>query len=78
MTASDTESAEELNDLLKSTFTVEKADNISSIPTRIFDLLSDISLTDDVIFHKVLALNGNKTLGSDALQTHILKSCATS
>ena len=38
---------------LKSTFTVEKADNVSNIPTRVFDLLSDIRLTEDAMFHKL-------------------------
>ena len=45
MTTSDPESAEELNNFFKSTFTVETVDNIPTIPTKIFDSLSDISLT---------------------------------
>ena len=78
MTTSNTESAEELNNFFKSTFTVEKADNIPNIPTKIFDSLSDISLTEDAIFHKLLALNGNKAPCPDALHPYVLKSCATS
>ena len=77
-TTSDPESAEELNNFFKSTFTVETADNIPTIPTKIFDSLSDISLTEDIIFHKLLALNGNKAPGPDALHPHLLKSCAAS
>ena len=67
MTTSDLESAEELNNFLKST-SVETADNIPIIPTKIFDSLS----------HKLLALNGNKAPGPDALHPHLLKSCAAS
>ena len=78
MTTSDTESAEELNNFFKSTFTVENADNIPNIPTKIFDSLSDINLTEDAIFHKLLALNGNKAPGPDALHPYVLKSCAAS
>ena len=78
MTTSDTESAEELNNFLKSTFTVEKADNIPTLPTKIFDSLSDIILTEEAIFYKLLALNGNKAPGPDALHPHLLKLCAAS
>ena len=78
MTSSDTESAEELNNFLKSTFTVERADNISTMPTKVTNSLSDISLSEETIFRKLLALNGNKALGPDALHPHLLKSCAAS
>ena len=78
MTSSDTESAEELNNFLKSTFTVERADNIPTIPTKVTNSLSDISLSEETIFRKLLALNGNKAPGPDALHPHLLKSCAAS
>ena len=51
---------------------------IPTLPTKIFHSLSDITLTEDVIFHKLLALNGNKAPGPHALHPHLLKSCAAS
>ena len=42
----------------------------SGLLSILFDLLSDISLTQDVIFHKLLALNGDKALDPDALHPH--------
>ena len=62
MTSSDTKSAEELNNFLKSTFTVERADNIPTIPTKVTNSLSDISLSEKTIFCKLLALNGTLVL----------------
>ena len=78
MTSSDTESAEELNNFFKSTFTVERADNIPTIPTKVTNSFSDINLSEETIFRKPLALNGNKAPGPDALHPHLLKSCAAS
>ena len=76
MTSSDSESAEELNTFLKSTFTSEESDNIPTILTKISDILTDIVLTEDTIFCKLLSLNGNKAPGPDDLHPYILKSCA--
>ena len=78
MTSSDTESTEELNNFFKSTFTVERADNIPTTPTRVINSLSDINLSEETIFCKLLALNGNKAPGPDALHPHLLRSCAAS
>ena len=74
MTSSDTESTEELSNFFKSTFTEERADNIPTIPIKVIDSLSDISLSKETIFRKLLALNGNKAPGPDALHPHLLKS----
>ena len=40
--------------------------------------MSDINLSEETIFRKLLALNSNKAPGPDALHPHLLKSCAAS
>ena len=77
MTQSDIEAAEELNKFFKSTFTLEDLDShIPTISTRISETLSDINISEEVIFYKLLSLNGNKA--PDALHPYFLKSCAAS
>ena len=78
MTLSDAEAAEELNNFFKSTFTLEESSYIPAISTRISETLSDINISEELIFYKLLSLNGNKAPGPDALHPHFLKSCAAS
>ena len=40
--------------------------------------MSVINLSEETIFRKLLALNGNKAPGPDALHPHLLNSCAAS
>ena len=78
MTQSDTEAAERLNKYFKSMFTIEEDRHIPTIPTQFTETLSDINISEEVIFYKLLSLNGNKAPGSNALHPHFLKSCAAS
>ena len=78
MTLSDAEAAEELNSFFKSTFTLEESSHIPAISTQISETLSDINISEELIFYKLLSLNGNKAPGPDALHPHFLKSCAAS
>jgi len=79
MTQYDAEAAEELNNLFKVTFTLEDPDShIPSISTLISEILSDINISEEKIFFKLLSLNGNKVPGPDALHPYFLKSCAAS
>jgi len=77
MSSSDTETAEVLNNFFKSTFTTEDPNNIPIIATRVFDSLSNISLSEDIVFRKLLSLNGSKAPGPDNIHPHLLKSCAS-
>jgi len=40
--------------------------------------MSDINISEETIFYKLLSLNGNKAPGPDVLHPHFLKSCAAS
>jgi len=62
----------------KPTFTTEDSNNIPTIPTRVFNTLSDITLTEDIVFRKLLSLNGTKAPGADNMHPYLLKSCAES
>ena len=63
MTQSDAETAEQLNKYFESTFTMEEDRNIPTIPTRITETLSDINISEEAIFYKLISLNGNKAPG---------------
>ena len=76
MTTSDMQGPEELNNFFKTTFTLEDERNISTISTRISDTWSEISISEELIFSKLLSLNGRKAPGTDALHPHFLKSSA--
>ena len=76
MTQSDADAAEQLNNCFESTFTIEEDRHIPIIPTRITETLSNINISEEAIFYKLLSLNGNKAPGPDALHPHFLKSCA--
>jgi len=52
------------------TFTIEDSNNIPTIPTRVFDTLSDITLTEDI---KLLFLNASKAPGPDNIHPYLLK-----
>jgi len=72
VTQSDAEAAEQLFNCFESTFTIEDR-HIPTIPTRITETLSDINISEEAIFYKLLSLNGNKAPGPDALHLHFLK-----
>ena len=78
MIQSDAETAEQLNKYFEPMFTMEEDRNIQTIPTWITETLSDINISEEAIFYKLISLNGNKAPGPDALHPHFLKSCAAS
>jgi len=78
ITTSDAETSEELNNFFKSTFTLEEPSLIPAISSRTSETLSDINVSEELIFQKLISLNGNKAPGPDALHPHFLKSCAAS
>jgi len=56
MTTSDVQVAEELNSFFKSTFTLEEPSYVPTIPSRISGTLSNIDLSEEPIFSKLLLL----------------------
>jgi len=70
MTTSDVQIAEELNSFFKSTLTLEEPSYVPTIPSRISKTLSNINLSEELIFSKLLLLNGNKAPGPDALHPY--------
>jgi len=75
MTSSHTETAEILNNFFKFIFTTEYPNSTPKITTRVFDTLSNIQLPEDIMFCKLLSLNGNKAPGPDNIHPHLLKLC---
>ena len=78
MIQSDAETAEQVNKYFESTFTIEEDRNIPTIPIWITEILSDINISEEAMFYKLISLNGNKAPGPDALHPRLLKSCAAS
>jgi len=62
-----------IKQFLQVALTLEEQSYVSTIPS---EMLSNINLSEELIFSKLLLLNGNKAPGPDALHPHFLKSCA--
>ena len=84
MTTSDIQGvrAEELNNFFKTTvttFTLEDERNIPTLSTRISDTLSEISISEELIFSKIITiLKWKQGTCTRCIASSFLKSCACS
>ena len=80
MTASDIESANVLNNLLKSVFVQKTADNVPNFEavgfTRLGEKMDVIEVTVDEVCKKVEGLSANKSPGADDTNPRFLKKMA--
>ena len=73
-TSDDQEKAELLNDYFKEAFTEEDTANLPNIPNKNLDShLSNIDITEDMVYKKLSGLNPNKSAGPDGIQAVIIK-----
>ena len=77
-TESNNEAATILNSCFKSNFVTEESTVLLNFTTRIHDSISDIDLNISTIYHKLSALNPNKTPGPDGIHSYVLKMCSAS
>ena len=67
-----------LGKFFQATFSEEALDHIPELPERTFSRLSEIIITEESVFNRLLHLNINKTPGPDKIHPCLLRSCAAS
>lgn len=73
LTENDMEKAEVLNAFFSSVFTKEDLDNIPTFPTRCSNVLSHVTVSEEVMAKKLAGLNISKSCGPDGVHPRLLK-----
>ena len=72
ITTTNEESAEALACFFKSVFVHEDLHELPNIPSRIDDVISNLTVTEELVYHKLLILNTSKATGPDEIHPYLL------